>query len=72
VIPFFQVVEHCRYFVHCEIQNLKADIARHSIHALMEQPEFGSAFRQLASGTKQMQQELQILQQSIVKTDDEH
>ncbi len=67
----FQVVEHCRYFVHCEMQNLKADIARHSIHALMEQPEFGSAFRQLASGTKQMQQELQMLQQSITKKDDE-
>jgi hypothetical protein len=53
------------------MQNLKADIARHSIHALMEQPEFGSAFRQLASGTKQMQQELQMLQQSITKKDDE-
>jgi hypothetical protein len=52
------------------MQNLKAEIARHSILALMEQPDFGSAFRELASGTKQMQQELQSLQQSITKTTD--
>ena len=64
------MVEHCRYFVQCEMQNLKADIARNSILALMEQPDFGSAFRELASGTKQMQQELQSLQQSITKTTD--
>lgn len=60
------MVEHCRYFVHCEMQNLKADIARHSIHALMEKPEFGCAFRELEVGNKQMQQELQMLQQSIM------
>ncbi len=52
------------------MQNLKADIARHSIHALMEQPDFGCAFRELASGTKQMQQELQMLQQSIIEKGD--
>jgi hypothetical protein len=48
------------------MQNLKADIARHSIHALMEKPEFGCAFRELEFGNKQMQQELQMLQQSIM------
>jgi hypothetical protein len=54
------------------MQNLKADIARHSIHALMEKPEFGCAFRELDSGNKQMQQELQMLQQSIVTTIKDH
>ena len=64
-------MEHCRYFVHCEMQNLKADLARHSIHALMEKPEFGCAFRELEQGNKQMQQELQLLQQSMMAKLDE-
>jgi hypothetical protein len=53
------------------MQNLKADIARHSIHALMEKPEFGCAFRELEQGNKQMQQELQLLQQSMMAKLDE-
>ncbi len=55
----------------CEMQNLKSDITRHSIFALIEQPEFGCAFRELTSGTKQMQQELQMMQQSFTKKDED-
>jgi hypothetical protein len=57
--------------VQCEMQNLKSDITRHSIFALIEQPEFGCAFRELTSGTKQMQQELQMMQQSFTKKDED-
>ena len=53
------------------MQNLKSDITRHSIFALIEQPEFGCAFRELTSGTKQMQQELQMMQQSFTKKDED-
>jgi hypothetical protein len=52
------------------MQTLKAEIARHSVFALMEQPDFSVAFRELSSGNKQMQHELEVLQQSIAKSDD--
>lgn len=65
------MVEHCRYFVQCEMQSLKSEVTRHSIFAMIEQPEFGCAFRELTSGSKQMQQELQMLQESITKKDED-
>lgn len=58
--------------MHCEMQSLKADIVRHSVYSLMEKPEFGCAFRELESGNKQMQHELQGLQQSIMSKFGEH